>query len=126
MTYQREDIGYYGDFQKEMDMINRAFMEIMMEGDYNGRIFSFPNPTYNITKDYDFYSPNAEQLWKMTAKYAIPYFQNFVYSSLKPEDIRSMSCRLQLDLRELRSRMGGLFGSSDKTVSIGVVTLNMP
>ena len=123
---EREDIGYYGDFQKEMDMINRAFMEIMMEGDYNGRIFSFPIPTYNITKNFDFYSPNAELLWKMTAKYGIPYFQNFVSSSLKPEDIRSMCCRLQLDLRELRSRMGGLFGSADKTGSIGVVTINMP
>lgn len=123
---EREDIGYYGDFQKEMDMINRAFMEIMMEGDYNGRIFSFPIPTYNITKDFDFFSPNAQILWKMTAKYGIPYFQNFVSSSLKPEDIRSMCCRLQLDLRELRSRMGGLFGSADKTGSIGVVTINMP
>ncbi|MFN3598488.1 MAG: ribonucleoside triphosphate reductase [Aquificaceae bacterium] len=123
---EREDIGYYGNFQKEMDMINRAFMEIMMEGDYNGRIFSFPIPTYNITKGFDFSSPNAQLLWKMTAKYGIPYFQNFVSSSLRPEDIRSMCCRLQLDLRELRSRMGGLFGSADKTGSIGVVTINMP
>ncbi len=123
---ERKDIGCYGDFQKEMDMINRAFMEIMMEGDHDGRIFSFPIPTYNITKDFDFLSDNAKLLWKMTSKYGIPYFQNFVSSPLRPEDIRSMCCRLQLDLRQLRSRMGGLFGSADKTGSIGVVTINMP
>ncbi len=123
---ERPDIGYYGDFQKEMDMINRAFMEVMMEGDYEGRVFSFPIPTYNITKDFDWDSERARLLWKMTAKYGIPYFQNFISSSLKPGDIRSMCCRLQLDLRELRNRMGGLFGSADKTGSIGVVTINMP
>lgn len=122
----RADIGYYGDFQKEMDMINRAFIEVMLEGDYAGRIFSFPIPTYNITKDFDFYSENAKLLWKMTAKYGTPYFQNFVSSSLNPGDVRSMCCRLQLDLRELRNRMGGLFGAADKTGSIGVVTINLP
>ncbi len=123
---EREDIGYYGDFQREMDMINRAFIEVMMEGDYEGRIFSFPIPTYNITPDFDWDSEKAYLLWRMTAKYGIPYFQNFISSCLKPGDVRSMCCRLQLDLRELRSRMGGLFGSADKTGSIGVVTINMP
>jgi len=123
---ERPDIGYYGEFQKEMDMINKAFMEVMMEGDYEGRIFSFPIPTYNITPDFEWDSENAKLLWKMTAKYGIPYFQNFISSSLKPGDVRSMCCRLQLDLRELRSRMGGLFGSADKTGSIGVVTINLP
>lgn len=123
---ERPDIGYYGDFQKEMDVINKAFIEVMLEGDYAGRIFSFPIPTYNITKDFDFYNENARLLWKMTAKYGTPYFQNFVSSSLKPGDVRSMCCRLQLDLRELRSRMGGLFGAADKTGSIGVVTINLP
>ncbi|RME10460.1 MAG: ribonucleoside triphosphate reductase, partial [Aquificota bacterium] len=123
---ERPDIGYYGEFQKEMDIINRAFMEVMMEGDNEGRIFSFPIPTYNITPDFEWDSENARLLWKMTAKYGIPYFQNFISSSLKPGDVRSMCCRLQLDLRELRNRMGGLFGSADKTGSIGVVTINMP
>ncbi|SNZ14197.1 ribonucleoside triphosphate reductase [Hydrogenobacter hydrogenophilus] len=123
---ERPDIGYYGEFQEEMNMINRAFIEVLMEGDHAGRIFSFPIPTYNITSDFDFYSENAKMLWKLTAKYGIPYFQNFISSSLKPGDVRSMCCRLQLDLRELRRRMGGLFGSADKTGSIGVVTINMP
>ncbi|ADO44618.1 anaerobic ribonucleoside-triphosphate reductase [Hydrogenobacter thermophilus TK-6] len=123
---ERPDIGYYGDFQKEMDIINRAFLEVMMEGDYMERIFSFPIPTYNITPDFVWESPNARLLWRITAKYGIPYFQNFISSSLKPGDVRSMCCRLQLDLRELRSRMGGLFGSADKTGSIGVVTINLP
>ncbi len=122
----RPDIGFYGDFQKEMNIINKAFIEVMIEGDYAGRIFSFPIPTYNITKDFDFYSENAMLLWEMTAKYGTPYFQNFVSSSLNPGDVRSMCCRLQLDLRELRSKMGGLFGAADKTGSIGVVTINLP
>ncbi|MCS7170827.1 MAG: ribonucleoside triphosphate reductase [Aquificaceae bacterium] len=123
---ERPDLGCYGEYQKEMNMINRAFMEVMMEGDYRGRIFSFPIPTYNITPDFDWSSENARLLWRMTARYGIPYFQNFLSSSLKPGDVRSMCCRLQLDLRELRSRMGGLFGSADKTGSIGVVTINLP
>ncbi len=116
----------YSEFQKEMDMINRAFIEVMMEGDMNGRIFTFPIPTYNITKDFDWDSDNTRLLFEMTAKYGTPYFQNFVNSSLKPTDVRSMCCRLQLDLRELRSKTGGLFGSGELTGSIGVVTINMP
>ncbi len=117
---------YYGDFQREMDMVNRAFIEVMNDGDMNGRVFTFPIPTYNITKEFDWDSENAQKLFEMTAKYGIPYFQNFINSSLKPSDVRSMCCRLQLDLRELKSKTGGLFGSGDKTGSIGVVTLNMP
>lgn len=116
----------YASFQEQMDMINRAFMEIMMEGDMNGRIFTFPIPTYNITKDFDWDSENAELLFKMTAKYGTPYFQNFVNSSLKPSDVRSMCCRLQLDLSKLKNKTGGLFGSGEKTGSIGVVTINLP
>ncbi len=116
----------YKDFQKEMDMINKAFIEVMIEGDSNGRIFTFPIPTYNITRDFDWESENANLLFDMTAKYGIPNFQNFVNSTLKPSDVRSMCCRLQLDLRELRSRTGGLFGSGEKTGSIGVVTINLP
>ncbi len=116
----------YADFREEMDMINRAFIEVMMEGDMNGRIFTFPIPTYNITKDFDWNSENANLLFEMTAKYGTPYFQNFVNSSLKPSDVRSMCCRLQLDVRELRMKTGGLFGSGEKTGSIGVVTINMP
>lgn len=116
----------YKDFQKEMDMINRAFLEVMIEGDSKGRIFTFPIPTYNITRDFQWESENAGLLFEMTAKYGIPYFQNFVNSSLKPSDVRSMCCRLQLDLRELKSRTGGLFGSGEKTGSIGVVTINLP
>ncbi|BBJ28359.1 ribonucleoside triphosphate reductase [Athalassotoga saccharophila] len=118
--------GLYGDYQKEMDMINRAFLETMIEGDAQGRIFSFPIPTYNITKDFDWDGPNVDLLMKATAKYGMPYFQNFVSSSLNPGDVRSMCCRLQLDLRELRNRGGGLFGANDKTGSIGVVTINLP
>lgn len=119
--------GKYGDFQKEMDMINRAFIEVMTEGDKNGRVFTFPIPTYNLTKGFPWESDNARLLFKMTAKYGLPYFQNFINSSLKPEDVRSMCCRLQLDLRELRKNVtGGLFGSSDSTGSVGVVTINMP
>lgn len=121
-----ELVGTYGDYQKEMNMINRAFLETMLEGDAQGRIFSFPIPTYNITKDFDWDGENVDLLLKATAKYGLPYFQNFVSSSLNPGDVRSMCCRLQLDLRELKNRGGGLFGSSDKTGSIGVVTVNLP
>lgn len=116
----------YGECQKEMDMINKAFIEVMTEGDANGRIFTFPIPTYNITKDFDWENENAQALFEMTAKFGIPYFQNFMNSDLNPSDVRSMCCRLQLDLRELRARGGGLFGSAEMTGSIGVVTINMP
>jgi ribonucleoside-triphosphate reductase len=116
----------YSDYQQEMDMINRAFMEVMTGGDMNGRVFTFPIPTYNITKDFDWDSPNAELLFNMTAKYGTPYFQNFVNSSLSPSDVRSMCCRLQLNLQELRSKTGGLFGSGESTGSVGVVTINIP
>jgi len=109
-----------------MDMLNKAFLEIMIKGDMNGRIFTFPIPTYNITPDFDWESENAKLLFEMTAKYGTPYFQNFINSSLKPSDVRSMCCRLQLDLRQLSSKTGGLFGSGEKTGSIGVVTINMP
>ncbi len=115
----------YRDYQKEMDMINKAFLEIMSNGDSNGTIFSFPIPTYNITKDFNWDSENATLLFQMTAKYGIPYFQNFVNSDLDESDIRSLCCRLQLDKRELRKKTGGLFGGADKTGSIGVVTLNL-
>ncbi len=115
----------YGDCQKEMDMINKAFLEVMMSGDASGRIFTFPIPTYNITKDFDWDSENAKILFDMTAKYGIPYFQNFINSDLKPSDIRSMCCRLQMDMRELRKRGNGLFGAAEMTGSIGVITLNM-
>ncbi len=116
----------YGDFQEEMDLFNRAFCEVMMEGDESGRIFSFPIPTYNITADLDWDSPRFQPIWEMTAKYGIPYFSNFVNSDMDPEDARSMCCRLRLDNRELRRRGGGLFGSNPLTGSIGVVTLNLP
>ena len=116
----------YSECQKEMDMLNKAFMEIMIEGDASGRIFTFPIPTYNITKDFDWDSDNANLLFEMTSKYGIPYFQNFINSSLNPEDVRSMCCRLQLDKRELKSKTGGLFGNGELTGSIGVVTINMP
>src|SRR3989338_6738163 len=116
----------YGECQKEIDLMNRVFLEVMNEGDYNGRTFTFPIPTYNITKDFDWENENAQLLFEMTAKYCIPYFQNFVNSSLNPSDVRSMCCRLQLDLRELRVRGGGLFGSAEMTGSVGVVTINMP
>ncbi|OGY48073.1 MAG: ribonucleoside triphosphate reductase [Candidatus Buchananbacteria bacterium RIFCSPHIGHO2_01_FULL_47_11b] len=115
----------YGDCQLEMDIINKAFIEVMTEGDYKGRIFTFPIPTYNITKDFDWDNENAQALFEMTAKFGTPYFQNFLNSSLNPSDVRSMCCRLQLDLRELRSRGGGLFGSAEMTGSIGVVTINL-
>jgi len=116
----------YGDFQHEMDMFNRAFCEVMMEGDASGRIFSFPIPTYNITCDFDWESIRFRPIWEMTAKYGIPYFSNFINSDMDPEDARSMCCRLRLDNRELRRRGGGLFGSNPLTGSIGVVTLNLP
>lgn len=116
----------YGDCQKEMDVINKAFIELMLEGDADGRGFQYPIPTYNITADFDWDSPNAKLLFEMTAKYGTPYFQNFINSDLKPGDVRSMCCRLQLDKRELRKRGGGLFGSDELTGSIGVVTINLP
>lgn len=116
----------YSDCQTEMDTINKAFIEIMTEGDADGRIFTFPIPTYNITRDFDWDSENANMLFEMTAKYGIPYFQNFINSALKPEDVRSMCCRLQMDLRELKARGGGLFGSVEMTGSIGVITINLP
>lgn len=116
----------YGDFQEEMDLINKAFCEIMYEGDASGRPFSFPIPTYNITKDFDWTNPKLEPLWKMTQKYGTPYFSNFINSDMDPEDARSMCCRLRLDNRELRKRGGGLFGANPLTGSIGVVTLNLP
>ncbi len=116
----------YGDCQKEMDVINKAFIEVMMEGDADGRGFGYPIPTYNITKDFDWDAPNCKLLFEMTAKYGTPYFQNFINSHLNPEDVRSMCCRLQLDKRELRNRGGGLFGADELTGSIGVVTINLP
>ena len=115
----------YGDLQAEMDTINRAYIEVMMEGDADGRVFTFPIPTYNMTKDFDWESDNARALFDMTAKYGLPYFQNFINSELDPGMIRSMCCRLQLDLRELLKRGNGLFGSAELTGSIGVVTINM-
>ncbi len=114
----------YGELQAEMDMINRAYIEVMTEGDAKGRVFTFPIPTYNITPDFDWDHPNAEPLFAMTAKYGLPYFQNFLNSELKPNMIRSMCCRLQLDLRELLKRGNGLFGSAEQTGSVGVVTVN--
>jgi ribonucleoside-triphosphate reductase len=114
----------YGDLQPEMDMINRAYMEVMARGDARGRVFTFPIPTYNITPDFPWESENAERLFAMTAKYGLPYFQNFLNSDLKPNMIRSMCCRLQLDLRELLKRGNGLFGSAEQTGSLGVVTVN--
>jgi ribonucleoside-triphosphate reductase (formate) len=116
----------YGDFQAEMDLINRAFAEVMMEGDARGRVFTFPIPTYNITADFDWDNPNLEPIWKMTGRYGIPYFSNFVNSDMSPDDARSMCCRLRLDNRELLKRGGGLFGANPLTGSIGVVTINLP
>ncbi|MDR2462558.1 MAG: ribonucleoside triphosphate reductase [Verrucomicrobiales bacterium] len=114
----------YGDLQEEMNLINRAYIEVMMAGDAKGRVFTFPIPTYNITREFDWEHPNTELLFEMTAKYGLPYFQNFINSDLRPQDIRSMCCRLQLDLRELLKRGNGLFGSAEQTGSIGVVTIN--
>ncbi|MEE8431362.1 MAG: ribonucleoside triphosphate reductase [Candidatus Desulfatibia sp.] len=116
----------YADFQTELDMINRAFAEVMMAGDAKGRVFTFPIPTYNITADFDWDNPSFEMIWRMTGKYGIPYFSNFVNSDLSPEDARSMCCRLRLDNRELLKRGGGLFGANPLTGSIGVVTINLP
>jgi anaerobic ribonucleoside-triphosphate reductase len=116
----------YGDFQHEMDLLNRAFAEVMLEGDAKGRVFTFPIPTYNVSEDFDWDSSVLEPVWRMTAKYGIPYFANFINSDMKPEDARSMCCRLRLDNRELRKRGGGLFGANPLTGSIGVVTINMP
>lgn len=114
----------YGDLQPEMDLINRAFIEVMTRGDVKGRVFTFPIPTYNITKDFDWDSDNADRLFEMTAKYGLPYFQNFLSSDLEPHMVRSMCCRLQLDLTELLKRGNGLFGSAEQTGSVGVVTVN--
>ncbi len=116
----------YGEYQAEMDLLNRAFLEVLTEGDAKGRVFTFPIPTYSITAEFDWDSPNMEMLWKVTAKYGIPYFANFVNSEMSPEDTRSMCCRLRLDLRKLERRGGGLFGANPLTGSIGVVTINMP
>lgn len=116
----------YREFQKEMDMFNKAFTEVILEGDAKGRVFTFPIPTYNVTADFDWDNKNLDGLWKMTAKYGIPYFSNFVNSDMSPEDARSMCCRLRLDNRELRKRGGGLFGANPLTGSIGVVTINLP
>ncbi|MDR1107842.1 MAG: ribonucleoside triphosphate reductase [Spirochaetaceae bacterium] len=116
----------YGDCTDEMDRVNRLFIELMLEGDAEGRGFQYPIPTYNITADFDWESDNARSLFEMTARYGTPYFQNFVNSDLDPGDVRSMCCRLQLDKRELRKRGGGLFGSDELTGSVGVVTINLP
>jgi ribonucleoside-triphosphate reductase len=114
----------YGELAPEMQMINRAYIEVMTAGDAKGRVFTFPIPTYNITKDFDWDGPNTQALFAMTAKYGLPYFQNFVNSDLEPHMVRSMCCRLQLDLRELLKRGNGLFGSAEQTGSVGVVTIN--
>jgi len=116
----------YGDFQDEMNMLNKAFLEIMSEGDAKERVFTFPIPTYNITKDFNWDDPTIDYLWEITAKYGIPYFSNFINSDMDPEDARSMCCRLRLDNRILEARGGGLFGANPLTGSIGVVTINMP
>jgi len=116
----------YGDFQAEMDILNKAFLEVMIEGDAKGRVFTFPIPTYNITKNFDWDNPAILYLWEATAKYGIPYFSNFVNSDMDPNDARSMCCRLRLDTRKLVARGGGLFGANPLTGSIGVVTLNLP
>ena len=115
----------YGDYQPEMTMLNKAFAEVMLKGDANGSLFSFPIPTYNITPEFDWENPEYEGIWEMTAKYGIPYFSNFVNSDMKPDDVRSMCCRLRLDKRELNKRSGGLFASNPLTGSIGVVTINL-
>jgi len=116
----------YGDCQSEMDRLNSIYIDILLEGDANGRGFQYPIPTYNITKDFDWEHPNCRKLFEMAGKYGTPYFQNFVNSDLDPSAVRSMCCRLQLDLRELRKRGGGLFGADEFTGSIGVVTINLP
>ena len=116
----------YGDCQKEIDMLNKAFFEVMLEGDANGKPFAYPIPTYSIMKGFDWENPNNELLWEMAGKYGYPYFSNFINSNMDPSDVRSMCCRLRLDLNQLSKRNGGLFGSGDSTGSIGVVTLNLP
>lgn len=116
----------YGEFQKEMDMLNKAFLEVMIEGDANGRVFSFPIPTYNITKDFDWEHENVGLLWESAAKYGIPYFSNFINSDMDPEDARSMCCRLRIDNRQLDMKGGGLFGAHPLTGSVGIVTINLP
>ena len=116
----------YKEFQPEMDMLNKAFFEVMMEGDHASRVFTFPIPTYNITKDFDWANKELDGLWEMTAKYGIPNFSNFINSDMSPEDARSMCCRLRIDNRELEYRGGGLFGSNPLTGSVGVVTINLP
>ncbi|MCK4321865.1 ribonucleoside triphosphate reductase [candidate division WOR-3 bacterium] len=116
----------YKGFQKEMDLFNRAFLEVMFEGDARNRVFTFPIPTYNITRDFEWGNSNLDLLWKVTAKYGIPYFSNFINSDMEPEDARSMCCRLRLDKRKLEKRGGGLFGANPLTGSIGVVTMNVP
>ena len=123
----KEQTFTYGDCQKEMDMVNKAFIEIMTEGDANGRGFQYPIPTYSITKDFDWSeTENNRLLFEMTAKYGTPYFSNYINSDMEPSDVRSMCCRLRLDLRELRKKYGGFFGSGESTGSVGVVTINMP
>ncbi len=116
----------YKEFDKERDLFNDIFAEVIAEGDAKGRVFTFPIPTYNITKDFDWGNKNIDGIWKMTAKYGIPYFSNFVNSDMSPDDARSMCCRLRLDNRELRKRGGGLFGANPLTGSVGVVTINLP
>ncbi len=116
----------YGEFQSEMDIFNRALMEVMVAGDASGRVFTFPIPTYNITKDFNWENPTLDPLWQATAKYGLPYFSNFINSEMNPEDARSMCCRLRLDTTKLAMRGGGLFGAHPLTGSIGVVTLNLP
>lgn len=116
----------YGEFQEEMDLFNRAYAEVMLGGDANGAVFSFPIPTYNITADFEWDNPVYEGIWKMAARYGIPYFSNFVNSGMSPDDVRSMCCRLRLDKRELQKKGGGLFGSNPLTGSVGVVTVNLP
>lgn len=116
----------YSEFQTEMDMFNKAFLEVMLEGDAKGRVFTFPIPTYNITKDFDWDNPELKPLWDMAGKYGIPYFTNYINSDMSPDDARSMCCRLRIDNRQLNARGGGLFGAAPLTGSIGVVTINMP
>lgn len=116
----------YGEFQHEMNLLNKAYFEVMMQGDATGQVFTFPIPTYNITKDFDWENPELDGMWEMSAKYGIPYFSNFINSDMNPEDARSMCCRLRIDNRELEYRGGGLFGSNPLTGSIGVVTMNLP
>ncbi|MBN2484479.1 MAG: ribonucleoside triphosphate reductase [Bacteroidales bacterium] len=116
----------YGDYQHEVNMLNKAFAEVMIKGDANGSLFSFPIPTYNITPEFDWHNPDYEGIWEMTAKYGVPYFSNFINSDMSPDDVRSMCCRLRLDKRELNKRGGGLFASNPLTGSVGVVTINLP